>query len=413
MQDDLLEDARRQAEQADPSVRAAALVRIARADSMGNSARARMTLLEGLDAIQKLQPAGRKILIEEARWVAAVVAPELLASIPETQGFGPRQFGPAHIVQTMVAHNHVEAACHYLIEHADPESFPFLSAGAVLHHLDSRIPESAARRLLLLRHAVELWRASPPGPDAHHRDEFVRLFGRYWAEFPRDEASSVARTVVDRALSQPDAATSAGYANQVKFTSARQNTLFQILHVLRRLDPALAQSLLDSNDQLAVAARRYPNGMETMHEESKAETKRRQASGEVCGGRGYILAGDPRDFDRQHRLIDASRSGEFTRAIQDALEKYREDTSPDTPNYAPKALWPSTGIFRTVLYRAGQRLGADAATLLDPIPDGDIRLFASIEFAAALAGVPGPRIIQMQQPNPQPSRSFGRGRLAP
>src|SRR5260370_39729875 len=132
---------------------------------------------------------------------------------------------------------------------------------------------------------------------------------------------------VERAVAEADAPISAGYMNEVHFSSPRQNTLFQILPVLRRLDPALAQSLLDSHQQLAVAARRYPNGLETMNEEVEAEVKRRQASGATCEGGGYILAGDPGDFDRQRRLIDAMRSGPVAQPIEDALEMHREDTS--------------------------------------------------------------------------------------
>jgi hypothetical protein len=211
--------------------------------------------------------------------------------------------------------------------------------------------------------------------------------------------------VVDWAVAEPDAGTSAGYMKEIHFSSRRQNTLFQILHVLRGLDPVLAQSLVDSYDQLAVAARRYPNGLATMNEEAEAEANRRKDRGATCEGGGYVLVGDPGDFDRQRRLIDAVRSGGFTRSIEDALERYREDTSPDTRNYAPKEYWPSTGMFRTVLYQAGKQQGAQAAMLLEQIPDDDLRLFASIELAAALAGVPQPTITQMKQPNPP---HFGR-----
>jgi hypothetical protein len=54
MEDDLLENARRQAEKADTSIHAAALLRIARAESTGGISRGRRTLVEGLDAVQKL-----------------------------------------------------------------------------------------------------------------------------------------------------------------------------------------------------------------------------------------------------------------------------------------------------------------------------------------------------------------------
>lgn len=36
--------------------------------------------------------------------------------------------------------------------------------------------------------------------------------------------------------------------------------------------------------------------------------------------------GDPRDFDLQRRLIDATRNGDFEPAIEGVIERYREDT---------------------------------------------------------------------------------------
>jgi hypothetical protein len=417
MREQLLEKARQQAEQADSPVRAAALLRIARAESAGDGPRARETLLEGLDAVQKLTSPIRENLLDEARGVVAAVAPELLARIPASESEGPGGFAPFHsvqIVQTMLTHGHADAAFDYMIHRNDPESFPFFSVGAVFHRLDPQNPESADRRMMLLHHAVELWRQSLSGLNRSmrglfrgHHHGFVGLFGHFWKDFPPDEALSIARTIVDRAAQEPDAGTSAGYSNEIHFTSPRQDTLFQILHVLRHLDPALAQSLADSHDQLAVAARRYPNGLETMHEEVEAETKRREAESAICKDGtcgGYFLSGDPADFDRQRGIIDAARDGDFAPSIEDALEKYRQDTSPDAPNYAPKEYWPSTGAFRSVLHQAGRRLGSEAAKLLEQIPDNDLRLFASIELAAALAGVPASSITSMKNPHPPGSQ---------
>ena len=96
-----------------------------------------------------------------------------------------------------------------------------------------------------------------------------------------------------------------------------------------------------------MAARRYPMGLESMHEELEAEAERRKAEratceGGSCGRGGYILSGDPREFDRQRQIIDAARNGDFAPSIEDAQEKYRQDTSADAPNYAPREYWPST-----------------------------------------------------------------------
>lgn len=404
MQHDLLETARRQAETSDPPIRAAAFLRIARAESP-NLDHARSTLLQALDAIRSLPDRARQPLFDEARMVAAAVAPDLLAEIPITPHNAVHGFASVNIVQTMLTHGHIHAAFDFLLHHDDPASFPFLSVTAVVHRIDPHTPQATDRRLKLLRHAVELWRQSPTGFSPHRHGSFTRLFSHLWDQFPPNEALAIAHTIVDRADDEPDDGISSGYANEVHFTSPRQDTLFQILHVLRHLDPTLAQSLIGGHPQLALAARRYPNGLETFHQEMEAETERRKAEGATCGG-GFLFAGDSADLDRQRRLFDATRSGDFEPSIHDALEKYQQDTAPDTRNHAPKAFWPSTGAFRTLFYQAGKRLGPDAATLLDRAPDDDLRLFATIELAAALANVPPSSITTMKQPRPPDARGM-------
>ena len=52
----------------------------------------------------------------------------------------------------------------------------------------------------------------------------MQAFGRYWTHLPADEAAAVARMVVERAVSEPDTATSAGSMNQVEFTSPSVRT---------------------------------------------------------------------------------------------------------------------------------------------------------------------------------------------
>jgi hypothetical protein len=405
MSDDLLENARQQAEKAEPSMRAAALLRIARAESVANATQARTSLLEALEIIPNLPSPNREHHFEEARTVAAAVDPALLAEIP-ANSFGMHEHHTTfQIVQTMLAHGHVDAAFQFVLSHESSASF---MVGNVLHQLDPQIPESAARRMTLLRTAAEAWRQRAFGAHPHDRDSFVGLFGHCWKEFPPEEALQITRTIVTRATEELDTGTSIGYPNEIHFTSSGQHTLFVVLHVLRHFDPPLAQSLIDSHDQLSAAARRYPNGLETIQAEAEAEAARRKAEGATCGG-GFIFAGDPKDLPRQRRLMDATRNGDFGPSIEDAIEKYREDTSPETRNYAPKEYWPSTGACRTLFYEAGKRLGPEAVKLLDQVPDDDLRLFASIELAAALADAPASSITTRKQPNaPDSPRRGGR-----
>src|SRR5271170_1751629 len=128
MQNDLLEHARQQAEKADASILAAALLRIARVEAHGDHSRARQTLLEGLDGVQKLTEPVRQYLLDEARMVAAAATPELLSAIPAAEHEGSPRFPhieSVHIIQTMLAHGHVDIAFDYLIHQDDPGSFPF------------------------------------------------------------------------------------------------------------------------------------------------------------------------------------------------------------------------------------------------------------------------------------------------
>jgi hypothetical protein len=66
----------------------------------------------------------------------------------------------------------------------------------VLHRLDSHHPESATRRIGLLRHAVELWRRSLSNPTHQmrglfrgHHHGFVGLFGHSGKTFRRRRLS--------------------------------------------------------------------------------------------------------------------------------------------------------------------------------------------------------------------------------
>ena len=86
-------------------------------------------------------------------------------------------------------------------------SFPFPIVGNVLQHPDPNSPESAARRMMLLRRAVEAWRRSHFDDPHHERDDFVRLFGHFWTEFLAEEALAIVRTIVAQATEWHNAST--------------------------------------------------------------------------------------------------------------------------------------------------------------------------------------------------------------
>jgi len=119
------------------------------------------------------------------------------------------------------------------------------------------------------------------------------------------------------------------------------------------LDAPLVESLIGEHEQLATAARRFPNGMESVMEEM--QRRRPSASGDSCGGFGMV--GSPQDFPYMKTLLQASQDGDFHPSIEHALEQYRKDASPDNPNQVPRECLAFHCRFRGILYRAGKRWG--------------------------------------------------------
>jgi hypothetical protein len=389
MKADLLTTARDQAERSTPAVRAAALIRIARVETAVAPGDARATFERGLEAARQIASPDREMLLDQARYIAAAVAPDLL---PQIRPLRTRTMGAmdGNLYRIMIQHGHVSEAMSFLLEQTADAEFPFYAAPMVLQHVADK-----DKQLALVRHAVSAWRTAPTG-----RQMFPHTFQSLWKILPGDEAREVVRELVRSTLSEPDTHVNAAYDREgtVQITSSRQSTLFGILGPLRHLDPSLAESLIAEHEQLAAAARRFPNGMESVVEEA-----RQRAAAEPGGrGGGYFMAGNPRDFPYMHSLMQAGKDGEFGPPMQFALERYGEDTAADNPNAAPIDCWPSTGEFRSILFRAGQKLGADAARLLDEIPDADLRLFAQIELAAALEGLPEAMSIRMFRPKRPP-----------
>jgi hypothetical protein len=397
MSDDPLARALEQAERSELPVRAAARMRIARVQSVSDREQARRTFQTALDEIRKLPGHGREFFLEQAQLFAAAIAPDLISEIPLLNE-AHRPFQSQTLGRIMLEHGHQDAALEYLTRYDESSSFPF----SLVAELMQRI-EDEDQRLVILRRAIEAWQAnSHEDPIWSRGIGFIWLFQWNWKFLPHEEALAITREIVHTTLDRPDQPTSSRYNEDIYFTSGREDTLFKILHILRHLDAPLAESLIASHDQLAAAARRYPNGMETIHQEDEERRKKvlaERAAGKSCGG-GVIMSGSSRDFEYKMSLMQASKDGNFAPPIEHALERYREDTAPNSPNYAPKEFWPSTCRFRSILFHAGRLSGQSAAIYLQQIPDDDLRLFAQIELLTALAGLPEFQITQRRSPNP-------------
>jgi hypothetical protein len=386
----MLQHLREQAERSSLEVRAAALLRIARVEAASDRPGALRTFDSAVDLIRQFRTSRREWFAGPARTIAAAIAPDRLDTVPAS---GRVEFGfdPDDLIDVMLDHGHHDAAFSYILHRDHGPDFPMRTVSKVMYGASDQETKAA-----LLRRAIDAWRKGG-GRRLHARDDFIHVFQWHWILLPRAEALAVLHDIVDKARRQPSEGTvSALYDSKanVEITSACEVTLFELLHVMRALDPELAESLITQYEQLSTAAKRFPNGRQTMMEEANA----RRRNMEKPAGGGYCFTGSPEDLPYVHSLIDAERDGNFAPAFEFALEKHRGERR---PNFAPKELWASTHAFRDVLYRAAKRLGPAASAFLDQIPDADMRLFAAIEMEAALAGLPALSSVTIHQPRPE------------
>ena len=135
---------------------------------------------------------------------------------------------------------------------------------------------SEQERLALLRRAVAAWREA-------HDNRFVWLLTSRWELLPEEEARDIVREVVRVTRDERDKPIQATYDQEgtTKITSFREHTLFEVLHILRHLDEPLAELLFASHPQLAAAAHRFLDEMESIVREAE---ERKKSDGERRGG---------------------------------------------------------------------------------------------------------------------------------
>ena len=373
MAQDFLSAAREQAEQSDPPVKAAALLRIARVWKAFDQAEAERLLERGITLATKLPEPDRSRILEGAVSLAAAVSPRralrLMSSL-EGPGFGRSEA----LICGMMIHGHVAEAASYLCEPIAGMPYPFSGANNAI----SLCREEETQRKIV-RAAVATWLAGSESRYGHSRSQFLRLFNHRWKLLPEDEAKEAVRGIVRLIVDKPDERTNSRMSGGVKtvvFSSTHSASLFHILNPLRNLDPELATSLCERHPELAVASATYPYGYVAEPTRPRAERVSKEDSDCIAVGETGMVP------------ISEALKTNFAVVFEDAFRVYALDSPPGNRNKAPLECWPSTNAFRNLLYKAGKYEGRAAARHLDRSPEADLRLFAQIELAAAIAGLP-------------------------
>jgi uncharacterized protein (TIGR03435 family) len=378
MPQQLLSEALDLAEGSEQVVRAAALLHIARVLNSFDHSEAERVLERGIALAKDLAEPDREVILGQAVSLAATVSPDrairLAPSIRDEMPGGLM----TKALFDMLSHGHVAEAVHYLSDSASVEDYPFDAARQAMGR-----SKDEATRLRIFRGAIGAVRHQiASGQSAglfRGPARFSRIFTDWWRLLPVDEAADVVHDLVREILAEPDGPIRAS-ADDVRFSSTREHHLFQILGPLRHLDPALTDSLIREHPQLAAAAARYPFGNESS--EAARERAAREPPRPPVEQPDYIVVG--------RRLIPMPEAlkTDFQEAFDLALRLYATETDPEHLNDAPQECWPSAREFRNILFKAGQHEGRAAVRHLERIPDPALRLFAQIELAAALAGLP-------------------------
>src|SRR4051812_561551 len=363
-----------QAEQSEPSVRTAALLRIARVLAKAAQGDAEHLLDRGLQMLAQLPEDERAAIAPQAMCLAACVAPDRAFALRATS---TDLFGNEKFLVDMVRHGHVAAAVDYLIEWSEEGEFPYHAAFETI----SCTKDNDTQRDIL-RSGLRAWHAR--GDRTWHSFESVlQLFRLHWRLLREDEARDAVRSLVGIMRERSDERLNGSFGGPhgtVTFSSYRSSLLFALLGPLKRLDSELANAAIGENRELRRAAEIYPFGhdmeVDPPVEQPSAEALEQWKSDWT----GFALGS-------QFFRIEDEKNGDFKNSFEHALCSYARDADRARPNPYPRECWPSAEDFRVILYAAGQYDGQSGARLLDRIPDGGLRVFAQIEFAAGIAGV--------------------------
>jgi hypothetical protein len=358
-------------------VRAPALLHASRVLTTQDRAEADRVFNEALALMPNLDPRSMRCFGDRVLLIAAAAQPSRFRELVKAYPPLPMLHGMDHVLQTMVDHGHVRAAAEYLAQPVNTDDYPYGTVPLILQ----QYAEDQQQSLDIMRSAAAAWRRSPVY-------DFFRLFAAQWKILPPEEARGILQELLAFVAAQPDRSIHARIGMDVEFTSEQDFRRFELLPVLGRLEPETVRSLSESRPQFAKGVARFPLGLESVM------TERRPAPAPAGGARGYVMAGNPKDFPMMHRLMEAERAGELGPFFEHALRLYAEDSDPDNPNLVPRECWPSTQQFRRAFDLAGRVRGETAVELFDRVPDGDLLLFSQIALAAALRGLPELRLSQ-------------------
>lgn len=388
----LLEDALPQLNERPADVRKAGLLWAARVQRVSSPERAREILNAALSAHPGVQPDDQLGFQNLTLYAVAATAPELIPTLPPLPDEHMFRSMRNELARIMSEHGHKAYLRTYTLESAPLEQ---VSLDGV-HWLITQTNDQHEVELLLNR-AMGVWRIQrgTVGLLDYTLLNLLRVCRRL---LDIDIIEPLFREWLDYVLQKEDMGIE-GEFGDVSFISMRSITVFHAFDLLLEIDADRAFRLVDSDPELARAVQRYPEGVVSM----QAEAELARANMPPCDRTKpayFVMGGNEADMEYGYSLLDAERTKDFTKPLDFALARYREDANPRGGNYAPKPFWPSTAMYRTIFNSIGRTASDSGENQLKQVPDQDLRLFAQIELAGGLLALPPLPILMQYRPAP-------------
>jgi hypothetical protein len=193
-------------------------------------------------------------VIKAAARVDLNVACDLLRGMDASE---TRHEAAGHATDALIAAKDFDQAVEVLALTPSGAGYPFNAA----LRLFEALPKDDSRRTIVFGNAASAYRRSPG-------DGFRTFLAKHWKEVPREMAQAALAPVVNAIRDREDEG-DAGESLEtakgtVKLGSRKSMELFDLLPVLRALDPARAKEVLEQRADLRAAAGLYPDGRQSI-----------------------------------------------------------------------------------------------------------------------------------------------------
>ena len=249
---------------ADPEVNVIALVQLAGAWRPLDAKRAVNYLQQAFASASALsdddqRPRSRMQaeIVKAAVLIDLSEAAQLLRSMPATPGVDARLQAADAVVGALIDKKGYDQAMEALALTPADADYPFSAA----QRLFEELPKDDSRRLLVFGNAAAAY-------NRHPGDGFGTFLAKHWKEVPRETAQAALASAVNSIRNREDEPGSGesleSTKGTIKLASKKSMDLFDLLGVIRALDPVRLKLLQEEYPDLREAGQKFPDGRQSM-----------------------------------------------------------------------------------------------------------------------------------------------------